>query len=161
MIVISDTTILSTLYLIGKLDWIKKLFAEIYIPSAVYQELLELESAGYDLSVFHEARWIKIKSIQNQSLVQKLKEDLDIGESEAIALAIESNADFLLIDERKGSRKAQELGIPTLGLLRLILELKERGIIQLVKPVLDNIKNKGGFWLSAALYTKILEAAGE
>ena len=47
MIVVSDTTALSSLYLIDELDWLGVLFKKVVIPKAVYNELLELESAGY------------------------------------------------------------------------------------------------------------------
>lgn len=161
MIVISDTTIISTLYLIDKLYWLNELFPKVYIPPAVYHELLELEAADFDLQSFHQAKWIEVKSVKDQVLVRKLEGFLDRGESEAIALALECKAHFLLIDERKGSKKAHELGIPTLGLLRIILELKSRELIPLVKPVLDDIQEKGGFWLSKNLYKHVLTAAGE
>lgn len=88
-------------------------------------------------------------------------QDLDRGESEAIALAVEIKADYLLIDERKGSQKAEELGLSTIGLLRVILELKTNGIIVAVKPVLEEIRQKGGFWISKELYHRVLAAAEE
>ena len=94
-------------------------------------------------------------------MVAELQQSLDVRESEAIALALETKADYLLIDERKGSHKADSLGVPTIGLLRVILELKSRKIIPLVRPVLDEIKETGGFWLSDRLYARVLEAAGE
>jgi predicted nucleic acid-binding protein len=161
MIVVSDTTALSSLYLINELDWLGVIFGRVIIPHAVYQELLELEAAGYNLQVFHEASWLEIQTVQNTDLVNELCQFLDEGESEAIALAVEIEADYLLIDERKGSQKAVELGVSTIGLLRVILELKEKGVIPLVKPVLDDLRGTGGFWVGQRLYDHILEVAGE
>jgi predicted nucleic acid-binding protein len=74
---------------------------------------------------------------------------------------LEVQADYLLIDERKGSQRALELGVPTIGLLRVILELKLRRIIPEVKTVLDEMRETGGFWMGEALYQRVLEAAGE
>mgnify|MGYP001767929126 CR=1 FL=1 len=48
--------------------------------------------------------------------------DLDGGESEAIALAIELSADLILIDERKGTEAARRLGLTTIGVLGVLLE---------------------------------------
>lgn len=115
MIVVSDTTILSTLYLIDRLDWLKDLFGAVIIPKAVEAELLELERAGYDLQVFEKAHWLKVESVKDMKLLEELMMDLDIGESEAIALTIQTMADFLLIDERKGSEIANSLRISTIG----------------------------------------------
>lgn len=161
MIVVSDTTVLSTLYLIDKVDWLRQLFGEIIIPEAVFDELKELEKFGHDIGKFQNSVWIAVRSIKSPDLVKELGKYLDTGESEAIALALEVNADYLLIDERKGSEKATEMGITTIGLLRVILELKQRKLIPLVKPVLDDIKHKGGFWISKKLYKRVLLAANE
>ena len=161
MIVVSDTTALSTLYLINRMEWLGSLFGQVLIPEAVYAELLELEAAGHDLQVIRTADWLRVLPVKNLQLVSELQQGLDVGESEAIVLALETQADYLLIDERKGSRQADALGIPTIGLLRVILELKARKIIAQVKPVLDEIKMAGGFWLSDRLYARVLEAAGE
>lgn len=117
--------------------------------------------AGHDLRVIESADWLMVNTVQNQQLVQQLSLELDLGESEAIALAIETKADYLLIDERKGSLRAADLGVPTIGLLRVILELKLRGIIDQVRPVIDSMRQTGGFWLSEALYQRVLQAAGE
>lgn len=161
MIVVSDTTAISTLYLINRLEWLEALFGQILIPQAVHAELIELESAGHDLQVIRKADWIKVHEVKNRQLVEQLLQNLDIGESEAIVLAMETQADYLLIDERKGSRQADALGIPTIGLLRVILELKSRQIIPEVKAVLDEIVDTGGFWMSDRLYARVLAAAGE
>ena len=161
MIVVSDTTALSTLYLINQIEWLSTLFGQVLIPDAVYEELLELETNGHDMTLMKEAKWLVVQSVKDQPLVTELRQDLDQGESEAIVLALETKADYLLIDERKGSNKADSLGVPTIGLLRVILELKKQHIIPLVRPVLDEMRLTGGFWLSERLYLRVLEAAEE
>ena len=67
-----------------------------------------------------------MRSATNRALVQSLRQDLDAGEAEAIALAMEMNADLLLIDERVGRESAQHLGVTYMGLigvLRVRLEI--------------------------------------
>jgi predicted nucleic acid-binding protein len=161
MIVVSDTTVLSTLFLMGRLDWLEQLFGQVIIPQSVFNELLELESFGHDVSVFKKASWFVVESASNQQLIADFSKELDLGESEAIVLALEKKADFLLIDERKGTRKATELGLQTIGLLRVVIELKDRKIISVVRPYLDAMRQTGGFWISDRLYSKVLESAGE
>ena len=131
------------------------------IPQAVFEELQELGKVGHDISVFEKSSWLKVEQVQDADLVTRLLADLDIGESESIVLALETKADFLLIDERKGSQKASEMGVSTIGLLRVVLELKDRGIIPAVKPVLDDMHKTGGFWLGKTLYQRVLAAARE
>lgn len=161
MIVVSDTTAISTLYLIGQLSWLEALFGKVLIPKSVYLELLELESVGHDLRPIQEASWLLVEEVLDQTLVNELQHELDRGESEAIALAIQTNADYLLIDERRGNKKATELGVATIGLLRVLLALKSKNIIKAVKPVLDKIQQEGGFWMNQALYNRVLKAADE
>ncbi len=161
MVIVSDTTALSTLYLIGRLDWLPQLFGQVFIPPSVNEELQELIRSGYDLKAIESAEWLVVQEVKNQAVVMQLHKELDLGESEAIALALEVQADYLLIDERKGSQRALELGVPTIGLLRVILELKLRRIIPKVKTVLDEMRETGGFWMGEALYQRVLEAAGE
>ncbi|MDZ4679659.1 MAG: hypothetical protein SH848_03660 [Saprospiraceae bacterium] len=101
MIVVSDTTALSTLYLIDRLDLLKQMFGQVIIPQAVFDELLELELSGYDINIFKKADWLIVKDANHHHLISELQKELDLGESEAIVLALEKMADYLLIDERK------------------------------------------------------------
>jgi hypothetical protein len=160
MIVISDTTAVSSLYRIGKLELLQILFHEIILPPAVFEELLELEKFGYDISTIKNADWIQVKHATNQALIFDLAETLDLGESEAIALAQEMQADLLLIDEKRGRLKANELGIATTGLVGVITQLKKAGYIEAVKPLLDELRNTG-FWIHDHFYQKILASEGE
>jgi len=57
--------------------------------------------------------------------------------------------------------KAKELGVQTIGLLRVIIEAKARRTIHDVRPILDAMRQTGGFWISDSLYSRVLEIAGE
>ena len=57
------------------------------------------------------ASWIKVQAVANRSLTQALRQELDAGEAEAIVLALEAEAELLLMDERVGRETAQHLGI--------------------------------------------------
>lgn len=160
MIVVSDTTPISSLFRIGKLEYLKVLFPQVIIATAVYKELLRLEDFGEDISEIKNADWILVKQPADKELVTSLTEVLDIGESEAIALAKEIGADLIIVDEKRARLKAKELGIATTGLLGVISQLKQIRYIDAVKPVIDELRLTG-FWVNEHLYQKILSAEGE
>ncbi len=161
MTVVSDTTALSCLFKIDRLDLLYQFSDNIIIPQAVWQELSRLPHFGYDISVLQNASWLSIEPANNTVLIAQLNIELDVGESEAIALALEKKADYLLIDEKEGRAKAELLRIPTIGLVGILLTLKENQLIKAVKPVLDDLREHAGFYLSDSFYSKILERIGE
>ncbi|WKN46299.1 DUF3368 domain-containing protein [Tunicatimonas pelagia] len=161
MIIISDTSSLSGLLVIGRLDILEQVYQRVIIPQAVYEELLTLERYGYDLQAIQKATWLKVIVPSDKQLVAKLSETLDQGESEAIAASIEQNADYLLIDEKKGRAVAESLGVEVVGLVGVLIEAKELEVIDLVAPILDELRQKAGFWISEKFYSYILRKLNE
>jgi len=94
-------------------------------------------------------------------VVASLRLEVDQGEAEAIALAIELQADLLLLDEQRGRAIASRLGIRSVGLLGILIEAKHRGFVATVGSVLDDLIGKAGFCITPELYTRVLETAGE
>ena len=138
MMVISDTSCIGYLIIIDKLLLLKENFSKIIIPETVHKEILQL-SSKYNLDKYLKSEWITSMTITNYKLYKELLNKVDEGESEAIVLSQEIHADLLLIDERKGTQLARSLGIKTLGLLGVLLLSKEKQIIPLVKPLLDEL----------------------
>jgi uncharacterized protein len=161
MIIISDTSPVSNLILIERLDILQKLFTEIIIPTAVDSEIRALKKFGKDLSEYETAEWIKIVTPTNLQKVHNLQINLDEGEAQAIALALEMNCDLLLMDERIGTNIARQEGLQTVGLVGVLIKAKEEKIINEVGTILNDLKNIAGFWLGEKLEKKILEALGE
>jgi uncharacterized protein len=104
MIVVSDTSPISNLAAIGQLDLLRQLYGAVTIPTEVYRELLKAGETDPGAIAVQTLDWIQIYSVSNLGLLQTLQGCLDIGEAEAITLAVELKADRLLIDERRGRR---------------------------------------------------------
>lgn len=161
MIVVSDTSPIRALISIGKLQLLAELHEKIIIPEAVREELLSIKSKKEEIKTIFNYDWIEVRKIQNKKLFDDLNQVLDKGESEAITLTKDLNADLLLIDEAKGRKKAMSLGINVVGILGLLIEAKEKGLIPHVKEILDDLRVKGGFWIKEDLYNIVLKRVKE
>lgn len=83
------------------------------------------------------------------------------GEAEAITLALELNAELLIIDESPGRAITRQYGIKITGVLGVLLEAKRRGLIVAVKPLMEQLINEVEFWVSRQVYETVLQAADE
>jgi predicted nucleic acid-binding protein len=161
MIVVSNTSPIVNLAAVGQLDLLLQLYGKVLIPSAVFHEIAVVGAGQPGATEVQTSSWIETRPVANQSLVAALRIDLDEGEAEAIALAVEVRADLLLLDERRGRAVAARLGIKFIGLLGVLMEAKHQGLIRAVKPVLDDLIARAGFWVSGPLYAQVLQTAGE
>lgn len=160
MIVVSDTSPISNLAAIGKLGLLEQLYGSVIIPTAVYQELLNSGSTDLAVLAIQTVNWIETRSVTNITLLQSLQNNLDVGEAEAIALAVELNADRLIVDERRGRNEAIKLGLRVTGILGILLAAKQQRLVPLIQPLLDDLI-ANGFWLREELYVEVLRLASE
>lgn len=161
MIVVSDTSPLIALATIGKLDLLKQLYGEVLVPRAVHDEAASVRPEAPGAMEVRSASWIHVRAVNDQLLVAALSLHLDVGEAEAIALAVESDADLLLMDERRGRLAAMRLGRRVVGVLGALVEAKQRNLITHVRPLLDTLATDAGFRISPELHARVLEAASE
>jgi predicted nucleic acid-binding protein len=158
MIVVSDTSPVTNLLIIGRLNLLRNIFGKVIIPVAVAAELYSIDEHRRKLE---NLDWIEIVELKDRSLLDSLTQTLDAGEAEAIALSIELSADVVLIDELEGRQEARRLGIEVTGLIGVLVEAKKLGLIDLVKAEIDNLVRDARFWLSARVISDALKAAGE
>jgi predicted nucleic acid-binding protein len=161
VIVVSDTSPTLNLAIIGHLDLLHQLYADIVIPSAVYQETVVAGAGMPGATEVQTEPWFHQQPVADTALVALLRGDLDEGEAEAVALAHEIKADLLLIDEQAGRRHAARLGLKFIGLLGVLLAAKDVGLLPAVKGPLEDLIAKAGFWVRPPLYAAVLKAAGE
>lgn len=98
--------------------------------------------------------------VSNSLLVTALNRELDLGESEAIALALESHAKLVVIDEKEARQYAEMFNIKKAGVIGLLIQAKNKGLIKCLKPYLDSIIAEG-FWINKQLYQQILKEENE
>ena len=165
VIVVSDTSAISNLIQINQLPLLIKLFSEIVIPPTVFGEVMQLSQFDISVDQFvnaHKEHQIRIQEILDRfDELSELRSFLDQGESEAIILAQELKADWLLIDERLGRKAATQRGLPVIGLLGVLRLAKQENMILHIKPLLNDLKTKAGFWFSDKLYQEVLQSVNE
>ncbi|CAN2041214.1 DUF3368 domain-containing protein [Candidatus Magnetomoraceae bacterium gMMP-15] len=159
--IISNTTPLINFSAIHRLDILQSLFEKIYIPSAVKVELFEKGKYYPSTTELKNVQFIETMSIHNTMHRDALLTELDIGEAEAITLALEKKAEFLLLDEIAGRMMAESYNIPIIGSIGCLIEAKRCNIIPSIKQLLDDMKYQAKFWVNSKLYEKILKDNNE
>jgi predicted nucleic acid-binding protein len=160
MIVVSDTTPILTLLKINRLGLFKKLFGKIIIPSGVYKELTTNHLYRKEVQQIKQSAFIEVVAVKDEAFVIKIRntKGLDNGESEAIALTQEINADLLLMDERKGRLVAKEMGLAIAGTLGVLLIAYEDKILtaEAIEECISALKTSGQR-ISDSLFLELLE----
>lgn len=153
MIVVSDTSAITSLLQIERVELLARLYREVVIPEAVEREL------RHDHARLPE--FIHVAHVTHPELVERLVREVDQGEAEAIALMLEKRGDVLLIDERRGRRVAQREGVTVVGLLGVLTEAKRLGLIPSLRETVVDRQRVAGFRISEQLKARLLAAAGE
>lgn len=161
MIVVSNTSPLTNLAAIGHFELLRLLYERIHIADGVWGELNAGGRPWPGSKEVDQADWIERHTVRNQGLVTALLQDLDRGEAETVALALELESNLVLMDERQGRHTVERYGLRPLGVLGVLIDAKTQGFIDAVKPQLDALRQGAGFYLSAMVYQRALELAGE
>jgi predicted nucleic acid-binding protein len=161
MIVVSNTSPIVNLAAVGRLELLRSLYGKVIIPQSVHDEIV-IAGAGQPGATEVEAfDWIETRQVADRALVDSLRLELDDDEAEAITLAVELKADLILLDERKGRVIAVRLGLRFIGLVGMLAEAKHNGLISAIRPIMNDLIGKAGFWIGQELYDRILQVAGE
>jgi predicted nucleic acid-binding protein len=161
LIVISNASPIINLAIIGRLKLLKTFWGKIYVPEAVWKEVVIDGEDKNEVAEIKNSDWIIVEKVKDQNLVLLLMQNLDKGESEAIALAIEKNADIILLDETDAREAADIYKIEKTGVLGVLLLAKLRNEIPNLKQEIEKLKIKADFWLKDSLIQDVLKEAGE
>lgn len=161
MAAISDSSPLILFAKIGRLDLLHRIFDEIVIPEAVHQEVVRRGAGRAGVDEIAGAPWMQIRRLASPLVLQRLPPALAQGEREAIALAVELDANIpTLLDDRRARRTARDLGVHVLGSAGLCLLAKEQQMISEVGPLLDALRG-AGLYLGERDYRAVITLAGE
>ena len=160
MLVVRDTSPIRALQALHLVSLVEQMFTRVYIPPAVVHELSVAAPIIGPFNVSEYPCFIT-QAPKDRSRVAELLIELNTGEAEALALALELQADTVLIDESLGRRVAVRLGLKTTGVLALLVRAKANGHVPEVAPLLDQLNATINFRISPALRARVLRDAHE
>jgi predicted nucleic acid-binding protein len=156
--IVSNTTPLSNFLHIERMDVLRQLFPALHAPMAVKLEIEEYFHENQTWRQCLEKKFIRIHQVRASLLMNHL---LHPGETEALTLCLEQQADLCLLDDKDARIFAKLHGIKVTGTLGILLEAKKKGIIAAVRPLMDALRLKHSFWISEKMYQHVLCAAEE
>jgi uncharacterized protein len=161
VIVVADTSVVINLCCVGRGDLLRQLFQDVVIPPVVATEFARLAENSSRFVGLTLPEGIRQQAATTSPALLRSAVGLDPGEAAALALAVEIHADAVLLDERRGREVASQLGIRTIGILGFLLQATSAGFLLAVRPVLDDLLQKAGFWIAEPLRQQLLGLAGE
>ena len=142
-VVVADSSCLIGLSKVGQLDLLRQLFGQVLIPKAVYHEVVVRGANRPGASEVAAAGWIEVCEIKDQLALRTLKLTLGVGESEAIILASENSADFLILDDWKARQIALGLDLPVVGKVAILSKAVEKRLLADLPIVLESLRLAG------------------
>lgn len=162
-VVVVDSSVLITLAAGEQFHLLREFYSTIHIPPEVWNETTATPKT-FGVQEVRQARadgWLVVQSPRDLRKVQSLPFNLQPGEIEALALALELSGSLLLVDDAQGRRAASALGITYTGTLGVLLRAKSEGRIPALKPLLELLAKRTTFWLSQPVQAAALKQAGE
>lgn len=161
LIVVSNTSPLTNLAAINRFSLLRQLFGQLVISPAVEAELSFGGRLWPGAEHVRRADWIKRQTVIERHLVDALRLDLDAGEAETIALALQIDADLVLLDEQAGRRAAGYLGLNVMGVVGILIRAKQLGLVDETRSSLIALRMDAGFYLSKDVIEHALTLADE
>ena len=161
MIVVADTSVILNLCFLWQESLLPLLFGTVHAPPQVETEFLRLANVDVRFQGLVFPAFILRMAPLDTAHAWALSPVLHRGEIAALSLALELRADLVLMDEAEGRAAATALKLTTMGLLGILLQARQRGLIASVKPFLDRLEREARFWMAPPLRTAILRAADE
>jgi uncharacterized protein len=161
---ISDSSTLIHIAALGRLILLQEYYTEVLIPPAVWKEVVEEGRGRPGAREVEEAArvgWLKVIAATDEPLVRLLKRELQDGEAETLALAVERQEEVVLLDESDARRLAAVYGLRKTGVVGILIRARLDGKLASLRQELDRLRQDAGFWITEDLYRQALEAVGE
>ena len=139
--VIINTSPIQYLYQTNLLDLLPQMYGNIILPQGVAIELAEGRNLGVALPNTEDYPWFRPVPSPNLNLTP-LSAAIDIlgrGELEAIALGLENPDSLVILDDGLARKSAKDLGLKITGTIGILLKAKQRGYLNLIKPVIEEL----------------------
>lgn len=156
---VADTSFLIALQWLELLETLEQVHTKVLVPERVWDEFAEGASEA-ELAAVAKIGVIQRAQVSDATLAAAIGAAAEGGEAEVIALALESGIILVLMDDYRGRKVAQRLGLKTRGILGHLLLLKRLGSIEAVRGYLEKLKERG-FFLSEQIIREVLSLAGE
>ena len=162
MVVVSNTSPLSNLAIVGRLALLREQFGFVLVPPVVRQELIQLRhtEAAHLLEGAFRDGWVQVTPLL-RPVPGHLGAGLHAGEAEALALAVERHADLTLLDDGDARRRATEAGLRISGVLGVLLRARQNGQIPSLCEEIGKLRKEARFFITRPLERELLAAAGE
>ena len=156
---ICNTSPIQYLYQLGQLDLLRQLCGIIFVPPAVVEELAAGRALGVSLPEVATIDWVKIRRPTSEKALP-LVTNLGPGEAEVLMLALESPGAVVILDDGLARDIARAHHLPLKGTLGVLLDAKQAGFVQAVKPLLNRLQGLR-FHLAPLTRDAVLTLAGE
>jgi len=158
---VSDTSVISNLAIIGRLEFLKQRYGSVMIPPGVARELSALSHAAAKSRITAAIAdgWLVIENAPPAP--PPLPFLLDSGETEAVALALATKADVLLMDEKRGRQAARHVGLAVGGVLGELLHAKQNGLLPDLQAEISRLRTEARFFITPEIERFLLSQAGE
>lgn len=160
MTIICNATPLINFAAINRLDILQAVFGKVIIPQAVYKETTDSDFANSQTIIqATNSDWLQVCSLTLE--MNNPLPELDAGEREVIALALERREHRVLLDEKRARQVAQDMGLQVIGTIGTLLLAKNKQVIPRVAPLLDAMIDIARYWVNKSLYEEVLQQAKE
>lgn len=158
--IVADAGPLIALARVGQIELLRRLFATVVVPTAVYAECVRMPEKQGATAVAQavETGRLTVRS-PSQPEPETSAPRLGIGERQAIVLAVELSCPVLL-DDKLARAHARHAGVAVIGIGGLLIAAKDEALIPAVGPLLRELW-QAGYHFSEELIARILELAGE
>jgi predicted nucleic acid-binding protein len=158
--IVCDTSPLLILAKVGRLQLLTTLYATVEIPKAVFDEVNVRERPDAEaIRQWRHKHDVPVREPSDTSL-HRLPEELGNGERAALALAVERDADLVVLDDQEGRRIAKRRGLSVTGTIGVLVEARADGHVDSLRQELDRVV-EAGLWISESFYERLLQEFGE